>query len=68
MALGKESLKSQLRSANKMGAKLALIVGEREALDGTVMIRNMLDSTQETVDFEDVETAIEKKLEELAQD
>lgn len=68
MALGKESLKSQLRSANKMGAKLALIVGEREAIDGTVMVRNMIDSTQETVDFEDVESAIEKKLDEIAQD
>lgn len=68
MALGKESLKSQLRSADKMGAKLALIVGEREAIDGTIIVRNMQDGTQETVDFDDVEAVIERKLAELAQD
>lgn len=68
MALGKESLKSQLKSADKMGAKFALIVGEREAIDGTIMIRNMYDSTQETVDFDDVETVLEKRLAELGED
>lgn len=68
MALGKESLKSQLRSADKMGAKLALIVGEREAIDGTIIVRNMFDGTQDTVAFDDVEPVIERKLAELAQD
>lgn len=68
MALGKESLKSQLRSADKMGAKLALIVGEREAIDGTIMVRNMFDGTQDTVAFDDVEMVIARKLEEMAQD
>lgn len=68
MALGKESLKSQLRSADKMGAKLALIVGEREAIDGTIIVRNMFDGTQDTVAFDDVEQVIERKLAELAQD
>lgn len=67
MALGKESLKSQLRSADKMGAKLALIVGEREAIDGTIIVRNMFDGTQDTVAFEDVEQVIERKMDELAQ-
>ncbi len=65
MALGKESLKAQLRSANRMGAKIALIVGEREALDNTVMLRNMFDGTQETVDYDDVEQKVEQKLAEL---
>ncbi len=65
MALGKESLKSQLRSADRMGAKLALIVGEREALDGSLIVRNMYDSTQETVDFSDAETVVAKRLEQL---
>ncbi|MBI4022934.1 histidine--tRNA ligase [Candidatus Berkelbacteria bacterium] len=68
MALGKESLKAQLRSAHKMGAILALIVGEREAIDGTIIVRNMKDSTQETVDFADIETVIERKLAELSEE
>lgn len=65
MALGKESLKSQLRSADRMGAKLALIVGEREALDGSIIVRNLYDSTQETVDFGDVERVVAKRLAEM---
>lgn len=68
MALGKESLKSQLRSADRMGAKLALIVGEREALDGTIIVRNMYDSTQETVDFDDVAKVVAKRLDEMKDD
>lgn len=65
MALGKQSLKSQLKSANKMGAKLALIVGEREALDNTMIVRNMLDGSQETIDFDEVEEVVERKLREV---
>lgn len=68
MALGKESLKSQLRSADRMGAKFSLIVGEREAIDDTIIVRNMLDGTQETVDFDDVEAVIARKLAELTED
>lgn len=68
MALGKESLKAQLKSADKMEAKFALIVGEREAIDGTIIVRNMKDGTQETVDFDDVESVIEKRLAELAEE
>lgn len=68
MALGKESLKGQLRSADKMGAKLALIVGEREAIDNTIIVRNMKDGTQDTVDIDDVEQVIARKLQELAED
>ncbi|MBI4185583.1 histidine--tRNA ligase [Candidatus Berkelbacteria bacterium] len=66
MALGKESLKSQLRSADHMGAKLALIVGEREAIDGTIIVRNMHDSTQETIDFSDIERVVDTRLADLA--
>lgn len=65
MALGKESLKSQLKSADKMNAKLALIVGEREALDNTIICRNMIDGSQETVAFEDVEEVVKRKLAEI---
>ncbi|MBI2590092.1 histidine--tRNA ligase [Candidatus Berkelbacteria bacterium] len=65
MALGKESLKAQLKSADKMGARLALIVGEREAIDDTIIVRMMSDGTQETVHFDDVESVIEKRLAEL---
>lgn len=65
MALGKESLKSQLKSADKINAKLALIVGEREAIDNTIICRNMIDGSQETVAFEDAEQVVKRKLSEM---
>lgn len=61
-ALGKMSLKSQLKAADKTGSLLALIIGQREALDKTVMIRDMRDSTQETVDLDDLEKVIYRKI------
>jgi len=43
------SLKAQLRSANKVGASVALIVGEAELAAGSVVCRSMADSSQELV-------------------
>lgn len=61
-ALGKESLKAQLRSADKMNAKLALIIGQRESIDGTIIVRDLRDGTQETVDAEKVEAIVRERL------
>lgn len=61
-ALGKESLKAQLGSADKMSAKLALIIGQRESIDGTIIVRDLRDGTQETVDADEVETIVQQKL------
>ena len=47
--LGKESLKGQLRMAARMKARICLIVGQREALDNSVIVRNMDDGSQETI-------------------
>lgn len=59
--LGKESLKSQLKSANKMQAKVVIIIGQREALDDTVIVKNMDDSSQETISLNKLEKYLEKK-------
>jgi histidyl-tRNA synthetase len=40
------SLKSQMRRADKLGAKMVLILGEDEVSRGEVQVRNMLDKTQ----------------------
>lgn len=48
-APGKDSIKSQLRAADKAGAKFALIIGQKEALDKTVIVKNLDDGAQETV-------------------
>lgn len=47
--LGKESLKEQLAMASRMKAKIALIIGQREVLDNSIIVRNMDDTSQETI-------------------
>ena len=61
-ALGKDSIKSQLRVANRVGAKLAIIIGEREVHDKAVIIRNLLDSSQESVMDRNLLSMVKKKL------
>lgn len=60
--LGKESLKSQLRSAEKMQAKITLIIGQREVLDGTIIARDMIEGTQETINMDKLEKYLQKKI------
>lgn len=63
-ALGRESIKSQLRVADRLKTKLAVIVGEREVHDGSVIIRDLADSTQESVMDRDMLKTIQRKLKE----
>ncbi len=61
-SFGRGSLKSQLKIANRLGAEITLILGQKEALDGTVIIKNMATGAQETVDMEKLVDIIKKKL------
>ena len=60
--LGKESLKGQLRLAAKMRSKFALIIGQREVLDNSIIVRDMEDASQETVKMTKLYDVLEKKL------
>jgi histidyl-tRNA synthetase len=57
-----EVLKSQLKIANRLGVELTLILGQKETLDGTVIIKNMTTGVQETVSMEKLVDIIKKKL------
>lgn len=48
-SIGRDSIKSQLRIANRLGIKYTLIIGQKEANDGTVILREMDSGVQETV-------------------
>lgn len=61
-SLGKDSLKTQLRTADRAGALFALILGQKEALEGTIIIRDMHSGRQETVKLERVVGEIKKRL------
>ncbi|NOZ29230.1 MAG: histidine--tRNA ligase [Chloroflexi bacterium] len=46
---GQRSLKAQMKSANRAGVRYALILGDDELAAGVVTVRDLRDSTQETV-------------------
>lgn len=60
--LGKDSLKAQLSRANKIGAKYTLILGQKEALEGKILIRDMERGKQEIVKLDKIIEEIKKRL------
>jgi len=58
----KNALKAQLETANRLGAKFTLIIGQKEVLDGTVLIRDMESGMQEIVDYNKAASEMKKKL------
>jgi len=65
--LSKNQLRSQLEIANKSGTRLVLILGQKEVLDGTIIIRDMDSGGQEVINFDKIPTEIKKRLEKLNQ-
>lgn len=61
-SFGRGSLKSQLKVANRLGVELTLILGQKETLDGTVIVKNMMTGVQETVAMEKLVDLVKKKL------
>ncbi len=61
-SVGRGSIKSQLKIANKLNSKLALIIGQKEAIDNTVIIRDMESGMQEIVTMEKVVAEIKKRI------
>ena len=61
-SFGKDSLKTQLSRADKAGVRYCLILGQKEAIEKTVLIRDMKTGRQETVKFESVVGEIKKRL------
>jgi len=62
-AFSKKGLKPQLEVANKVGAKLCLILGQKEIIDGTIMIRDMDGGIQEVLDYKKIIPELKKRLE-----
>jgi histidyl-tRNA synthetase len=60
--LDKGAISDQLSIANKIGAKYTLIMGQKEAYDGTVIVKEMLSGTQEVVTLDKLIPEIKRKL------
>lgn len=61
-SFGRTSIKSQLRAADRVGAKYVLILGQKEVADGTVIVRSMARGAQETIKREKLIAALRRKL------
>lgn len=61
-SLGKDSLKGQLAAADKRGAQFALIFGQMEAFEESIIIRDLATGVQETVLLAKLVEAVKKRL------
>ncbi|MBU2101609.1 histidine--tRNA ligase [Patescibacteria group bacterium] len=60
--LGKTSLSNQLEAADKAGATLALILGQKEVFEEDIIIRDMKTGAQETIPLKKAVKEIKKRL------
>jgi len=61
-ALTKDNIGNQMKIADKFGVPIALILGQKEVMDKTVIIRDMNSGTQEEVRLQDVSEELQKRL------
>lgn len=60
--LDKGSISDQLKTANKLGVKYTLLIGQKEAYDDTVIIKEMDSGNQETYPLAKAVAEIQKRL------
>lgn len=48
-SLSKDNFRAQLKIASKIGSSVAIIIGQKEAMDGTIIIRDMQEETQDMI-------------------
>lgn len=61
-SFGRGSLKSQLKVSDRLGVELTLILGQKEAIDGTVIVKEMSSGNQEIVDAGKLVDEVKKRL------
>lgn len=61
--LNQQSLKSQMRLADKLAMRFCLIIGENELKENFATLRDLKNQSQEKVPFDQIETALKQRLE-----
>lgn len=61
-SFSKESLKAQLRVADKEAVDIALILGQREVFEEVIIVRDMKSGNQETIPLKKVVDEIKKRI------
>ncbi len=64
-SFGRDSVKAQLRVADRMGVDLALIIGQKEALDDSVILREMQTGVQEVIPSDKIINEVKKRLKKI---
>ena len=64
MDYNKRGMKAMFKTVDRTHARFAMIIGEDEALNEVVNIKDTLNRTQDTVKLEDIISYLEKKMEE----
>ncbi|MBZ1348192.1 MAG: histidine--tRNA ligase [Candidatus Nealsonbacteria bacterium] len=64
-SFSRDSLKSQLAQADKIGVKYTLILGQKEVLENTIIIRDMKTGQQETKKMKEIVGIMKKKVEKI---
>jgi len=57
-----DSLKNQMEEAARLKSKISLILGKKEVMDETILLRDMESGVQETVAFKKIKDRLEKKV------
>lgn len=66
--LTKEALGPQLSLADRFSARFALILGQKEIIDETILLREMQTGSQEVIDIEKMIPELKKRLDKLGPD
>lgn len=61
-SVSRDGMQPQLKLADKLGVSWAIIIGHKEVLDKTVILRNMENGMQEVVDHDDLVAELQKRL------
>lgn len=61
-SFGRDSLRAQLSRADKMKVKYTIVIGQKEAIEGKVVLRNMKTGRQETININKAIEELKKRL------
>lgn len=61
-SLGKESLRAQLTTANRLNVDYVLILGQEEVLNGMIILKDMDSGLQELIPLEKITNEVKKRL------
>mgnify|MGYP000681002941 CR=1 FL=1 len=60
--MGKDSIKAQLKEADRLGAGMTVIIGQKEVYESTVLIRDMKTGVQDVIPSSEIVDELIRRL------